>query len=225
MKKWIKTSLLVLCISVLVACSGTGRYIESPVLRVQDTQATPDEAVSRMFLRQAAPYTIVLCDADQATGECLEGKGGLSATGVGGLFLPLIMDLSRIEVSQAARGKEDIDLKARLVATVNEIPPVCGEVDGKIIMRATDVANLELSDFYCNWMAIGNVITNIKLSVNGIKLNEQSFTGFYSISLYGTGNANGSGYYKAVITPVIAPAIEPTMQTVEDTAKDTVQKD
>lgn len=211
MEKWIQRSLLFLGVSALASCSGTGRYIDSPVLRVQDTQALPDIAVSRLFLGQTGPYTIVFCDADQATGECIAGKGGLSATGVGGLFLPLIMDLSGIEVSEAARGKEGIDLKTRLVATVSEIAPVCGNVEGKVIMRATHTANLELSDFYCNWMAIGNVITNIKLSIDSIHLSEQSFTGFYSISLYGTGNANGSGYYKAVLTP--------TMQALKDTIK------
>jgi hypothetical protein len=201
-------------VSALASCSGTGRYIDSPVLRVQDAQAMPDVAVSRLFLSQPGPYAIVFCDADQATGECIAGKGGLSATGVGGLFLPLIMDLSGIEVSEAALGNEGIDLKTRLVATVSEIAPTCGNVDGKVIMRATNVANLELSDFYCNWMAIGNVITNIKLSIDSIHLSEQSFTGFYSISLYGTGNANGSGYYKAVISP--------TMQAVNTESRDLV---
>jgi hypothetical protein len=199
MEKWIRRSLIFLGVSALASCSGTGRYIDSPVLRVQDAQAMPDVAVSRLFLSQPGPYAIVFCDADQATGECIAGKGGLSATGVGGFFLPLIMDLSGIEVSEAALGNEGIDLKTRLVATVSEIAPTCGNVDGRVIMRATNIANLELSDFYCNWMAIGNVITNIKLSIDNIRLNEQSFTGFYSISLYGTGNANGSGYYKAVL--------------------------
>jgi hypothetical protein len=204
MMKWIKLGLLPIGVIAIASCSGTGRYVDNPVLRVQDAQATPGEAVSSLFLRQAGPYTIVLCDADQVTSECIKGEGGLSATGVGGFFLPLIMDLSGIEVDEAVLRKEAIELKTRLISTVSEIAPVCGNVNGKIIMRATNIANLELINFYCNWMAIGNVVTNIKLSIDGIRLNEHSFTGFYSISLYGTGNANGSGYYKAVITPSIA---------------------
>ena len=79
-------------------------------------------------------------------------------------------------LGQAALGKEAIDLKTKLVATVSEITPICGNVDGKIIMRTTNIANLELTNFYCNWMAIGNVVANIKLSIDGIRLNEQSFT-------------------------------------------------
>ncbi|MFT4712178.1 MAG: hypothetical protein ACJAVI_002209 [Candidatus Azotimanducaceae bacterium] len=201
MKKWIKHSLLSIGVIALASCSGTGRYIDGPVLRVQDAQATPDEAVAKLFLGQAAPYTIVLCDADKATSDCKKGEGGLSATGMGGIFLPLIMNLSGIEVDVAVLGKEAIDIKTRLVSTVSTIAPVCGNVDGLIIMRAPNIANLELTNFYCNWMAIGNVFANIKLSIDGIHLDERSFTGFYSISLYGTGNANGSGYYKAVISP------------------------
>ena len=76
MEQWIKRGLLFLGVSALAACSGTGRYIDSPVLRVHDTQALPDVAVSRLFLGQTGPYAIVFCDADQATGECIEGRVG-----------------------------------------------------------------------------------------------------------------------------------------------------
>ena len=168
-------------------------------LRLQDGVSTPTEAVSGLFLQQTGPYTIVLCDADPATGTCLESSTGLSAIGVGGIFLPLIMDLSGIKVNNAELVEETIRLKTRLVSTVNKIAPKCGDVVGKINIRTGNIVNIELDNFYCNWMAIGNVVTNIKLSIDGISLKEQSFTGFYSISLHGTGNANGSGYYKALV--------------------------
>jgi nitric oxide synthase oxygenase domain/subunit len=80
---------------------------------------------------------------------------------------------------------------------VNEIPPLCGEINGKIVMITNNTINLELTDIYYNWMVIGNVIANIKLSIDGIHLNRHSFAGFYLISLHGTENTNGSGYYKA----------------------------
>jgi hypothetical protein len=74
-------------------------------------------------------------------------------------------------------------------------------VDGKIIISSANNFTLEFPNFYCNWMAIGNVVTTIKLSIDSIDLNKQSFAGFYSMAFYGTGNANGSGYYKAVMAP------------------------
>jgi hypothetical protein len=216
--KLIKSALLLLVVSTLASCIGTGKYVDSPVLRVKDSRATssqepshldaadqitPDQAVANLFLSQAAPFSILLCDADLATGECVEGAGGLSATGLGGFFLPLVMDLSRIDVNEAVLDDEGIELKAKVVATVSEIPPVCGDVDGRISMSSGGHANLEFANFYCNWMAIGNVVTTIKLSIDSIHLNDQSFTGYYSMTFYGTGNANGSGYYKAAIVAAL----------------------
>lgn len=199
MKKLATMIFLFLGVGALASCGGTARYIDSPVLRLQDGVSTPTEAVSGLFLQHTGPYTIVLCDADPATGTCLESSTGLSAIGVGGIFLPLIMDLSGIKVNNAELVEETIRLKTRLVSTVNKIAPNCGDVAGKINIRTGNIVDIELTNFYCNWIAIGNVVTNIKLSIDGISLKEQSFTGFYSVSLRGTGNANGSGYYKALV--------------------------
>jgi hypothetical protein len=199
MKNLLAMMFLVLGLGALASCGGTARYIDSPVLRLQDGVSTPTEAVSSLFLQHTGPYTIVLCNADPATDTCIESSAGLSAIGVGGIFLPLIMDLSGIEVNNAELVEETIRLKTRLVSTVNKIAPKCGDVVGKINIRTGNIVNIELDNFYCNWMAVGNVVTNIKLSIDGISLKEQSFTGFYSISLHGTGNANGSGYYKALV--------------------------
>lgn len=199
MNKLLTKMLLFLGLGALASCGGTARYIDSPVVRLQDGVSTPTEAISALFLQPTGPYTIVLCDADPATDTCIESSTGLSATGLGGFFLPLIMDLSAIEVNQSEFDEEAIHLKTRLVSTVNKIAPRCGDVDGRINIRAGNIVNVELINFYCNWMGIGNVVTNIKLSIDGIHLKEQSFTGFYSLSLHGTGNANGSGYYKALV--------------------------
>ncbi len=58
-----------------------------------------------------------------------------------------------------------------------------------------------MSDFYCNWAGIGNVLTNIDLSIDSINTADKTFTGFYKISFYGTGNATGSGSFKAAVVP------------------------
>ncbi len=60
---------------------------------------------------------------------------------------------------------------------------------------------MQLGGFYCNWVVIGNVIVNADLSIDTINLKNKVFTGFYKVTFHGTGNAAGSGYYKAVILP------------------------
>ncbi len=77
------------------------------------------------------------------------------------------------------------------------MPPLCGTIDGTIASRPNGTASLELSNFYCNWAVIGNVISNVKLSIDDINVSDRSFTGYYRIAFYGTGNATGSGYFKA----------------------------
>jgi len=65
-----------------------------------------------------------------------------------------------------------------------------------VISRDNNTASVELSNFYCNWMVIGNAITNADFSIETISLEERTFTGFYKLTFYGTGNVTGSGYYK-----------------------------
>ena len=90
-----------------------------------------------------------------------------------------------------------ISFSAKLDTPVNKIQPFCGTVDGKIETRAPQNATLQMSNFYCNWAVIGNVITNATFSIDSVDPVSRSFTGYYKISFYGTGNANGSGYYRA----------------------------
>jgi hypothetical protein len=59
---------------------------------------------------------------------------------------------------------------------------------------------VQFKNFYCNWVAVGNVIVNADFSIDNINLKDRVFTGFYKVTFHGTGNAGGSGYYKAVIT-------------------------
>ena len=39
----------------------------------------------------------------------------------------------------------------------------------------------------------------MKLSIDHIDLADRTFTGYYRITFYGTGNASGSGYFKGTI--------------------------
>jgi hypothetical protein len=66
-------------------------------------------------------------------------------------------------------------------------------------VRENDTISVELPNFFCNWMAIGNVVVNADLSIDNIDLKTRTFTGYYKITFHGTGNASGSGYYRAAI--------------------------
>ena len=153
-----------------------------------------------LFLDPQQNYRIQLCEADANTKECLKDGSGISAKGVGGVFLPLFMDMKGIEVSKAKMVSSHIAITSKLDAQINTIAPWCGTVDGKIT-NDNNSAVMALSDFYCNWAGIGNVLTNIDLSIDSINPADKTFTGFYKISFYGTGNATGSGSFKATILP------------------------
>ena len=61
--------------------------------------------------------------------------------------------------------------------------------------------SLRFGKFYCNWAVVGNVIVNADFSVDSVSVKERTLTGFYRITFHGTGNAAGSGYFRAAIAP------------------------
>src|SRR5215468_4139841 len=190
---------LTLSLISLTACGTTRRFVEQPHLTLDQSQVDVRQAVTELY-GQETPYTVKLCEADPSSKECKSGSNGLTATGVGGLLLPLTLHVKGITVSRQSQSVEGLAFDASLDATVDAISPWCGTVRGKIVSRANSTATLELRDFYCNWAVVGNVIVNADLSIDSINLKDRVFTGFYKVTFHGTGNAGGSGYYKAVIT-------------------------
>ncbi|MEO1237890.1 MAG: hypothetical protein AAFX76_13985 [Planctomycetota bacterium] len=67
---------------------------------------------------------------------------------------------------------------------------------------------LKVEPFYANWAVIGNVIAGAKLSFDQLDMRGRTFTGYYQVSFFGTGNAAGSGYYRARFEAV-KPAVDP----------------
>jgi len=191
---------LALSLIALTACGTTRRFVEQPHLTIEESQEDTRQAIVDLY-GQATPYIVKLCEADPSSKECKTGSKGITATGVGGLLLPLTLHVKGIVVSRQSRSIEGLAFDASLDATVDAISPVCGTVGGKIVSRDNNTASLELRNFYCNWALIGNVIVNADLSIDSINLKDRVFTGFYKVTFHGTGNAGGSGYYKAVITP------------------------
>ncbi len=162
----------------------------------------PTQAVQQIFGETDLPYRISFCEADPATKTCPDEDSNPSATGIGGIFLPLVMELRAIEIVELLRDNDNITFKARLDSPVNQIPPACGTVEGVVDSPSPESASIKISNFYCNWAAIGNVVTNMTFSIDSIDLNISIFTGYYKLSFYGTGNASGSGYFRAVVASI-----------------------
>jgi hypothetical protein len=162
------------------------------------------------------PYTVDLCEADPVSKECKKGSDSIRANGVGGLFLPLALHWSGMKVSQQSPSDAGWTIDASIQSKVDAIPPLCRTAHGQILLRDNDTITVQLRNFYCNWVVIGNVLVNADLSIDHIDSHNKAFTGFYKITFHGTGNAAGSGYYKAVIVPPVA-AIPPLDECILET--------
>ena len=199
------TLILLIAFTLLTGCGGTGKFIDQPQLNIFGAEAIaiqPAEAVEQLFGGNILPYRISFCEADPATKTCPNEDSNPSAKGIGGIFLPLVMELRAIEIDELMIDDQTIMFKAKLDSPVNKIPPACGRVEGVVDTPSPESATLKISKFYCNWAAIGNVVTNITLSIDSIDLETNIFTGYYKITFYGTGNASGSGYYRATVEPM-----------------------
>lgn len=188
------------CLAVLTGCGTTHRFVDELPISVSEPSEGPREAAAALF-GQTGPYTVSLCQADRVSKACRKGNPGITASGVGGLLLPLSLHVTAIVVKSERPSSDGWDIDASVTSRVDAIPPLCRTVHGKILARANDTLSVELHSFYCNWMAVGNVLVNADLSIDSIDLKRRSFTGFYRISFHGTGNAAGSGYYRAAILP------------------------
>jgi hypothetical protein len=189
----------ILSLTALTACGTTSRFVDQPHLTIDEPLKDARRAVGELF-QLAPPYSVTLCEADAATKECKKDSQGVTATGVGGLLLPLTLRVRAIGVQKQSPSADGLAFDATLDARVDAISPMCGTVEGKIVVRDNNTVSLQLRNFYCNWMVVGNVIVNADFSMDSINLRARAMTGFYKMTFHGTGNAAGSGYYKAVIT-------------------------
>ena len=189
---------ITVCLIALTACGTTGRFVEEPHLIIDDAPEDARQAVGELFAL-ATPYIVKLCEADPASRQCKQGSKGITATGVGGLLLPLTLHVKALIVSREVQLDDGLAFDGSFDSAVDGISPLCGTARGKIVSRENNTASLQFEHFYCNWVVIGNVLVNANLSMDRISLKDKAFTGFYKITLRGTGNAAGSGYYKAVV--------------------------
>ncbi|MEO1080302.1 MAG: hypothetical protein AAFY29_12165 [Pseudomonadota bacterium] len=182
----------------LIGCGGVSNYVADTQPRLVDPAAagSPAEALENLITVEGQELAIEFCEAATATGDCLVTGERPSASGVGGLFLPLKMELRELRLTRYSA--EDDSFAARLDAPVNAIPPACGEVDGRIERgKNGDALRVRIPNFYCNWAGIGNVLTTMTFAIRDISADRSYFTGYYKIEFYGTGNATGSGFFRA----------------------------
>lgn len=189
----------------LTACGTTGHYVAHPALTVAPPTATAPAAVAAIFSASTPPY-LSLCNASRSTRECLPGDSGLTARGVGGLFLPLKLHVRGIRVSAVQQTSEGTTFRAAIDSKVDAIAPLCGTSRVQAVYNEGDSLSLRFGKFYCNWALVGNVIVNVDFAIDSISVRERTLTGFYRITFHGTGNAAGSGYFKAAIAPPGAAA-------------------
>jgi hypothetical protein len=195
--------LLTLSVSVVSACGTTRRFVEQPSLTVDDPQKDARQAAAALF-DLPPPYTVTLCEADPGSKECKRGNVGITATGVGGLLLPLRLHVTALAISKLNQEGNSWAIDASVRSKVDAISPLCQTAHGQLISRANNTISLQLDHFYCNWVVVGNVLVNADLSINSISLKDKAFAGFYKVTFHGTGNAVGSGYYRAVIVPTLS---------------------
>ena len=183
---------------VLSACGTTHRFVGEPKLSIDEPTKNVRDAAAELFHHTTA-YTVSLCEADQTSRECRREQQGIAATGVGGFFLPLSLRVTALMISNETESPDGWVIDTSVSSKVDAIAPLCRSVRGKILVRQNDTMSVELPNFYCNWMAVGNVVVKADLSIDNIDLKARTFSGFYKITFHGTGNASGSGYYRAAI--------------------------
>ena len=197
--RFILTSLLVLTLS---GCGTTRRFVDEPKLTVDGSDKTTHQAAAELF-DGLTPYRVNLCEADPVSKECKKGSDSIRANGVGGLLLPLALHLRGMTVSKQSPAQTGWAIDASVESKVDAISPLCRTAHGQILLRDNDTVTVHLRNFYCNWVVVGNVLVNADFSIDHIDSISRAFTGFYKITFHGTGNAAGSGYYKAVIVPAL----------------------
>jgi hypothetical protein len=189
---------LAIVLPALAGCGTTSHFVEQPQLTIYGGQGDARQAVAQLFSSDA-PYTVKLCEADPSSKQCEKDSESISATGVGGLFFPIVLNVHGARITKEHPSADGLAMTMAFESTADGIPPICASADGKVILRDNDTALLQASNFYCNWMAIGNVLVNAELSIDSADLRNKTFTGYYKLVFHGTGNVSGSGYYKATI--------------------------
>jgi hypothetical protein len=169
-------------------------------LTVDGSDETSRQATTELF-DGVTPYKVRLCEADLVSKDCKKGSNGVRANGVGGLFIPLVLNVSGMTVRKQSPSDSGWAIDAAVQSKADAIPPLCRTAHGQILLRDNNTITVQLQNSYGNWVVVGNFLVNADFSIDHIDPQNKVFNGFYKITFHGTGNAAGSGYYRAVIVP------------------------
>ncbi len=149
--------------------------------------------LNKIVSASGAPRSFKFCDADKSSGKCKSAKG-LRAIGLGGAFIPLGLEVKGFKVTGKTKNAAGTLLTTKFDTVVNGIAPKCKDTSLKVPANAR---KLEFKGFYCNWLAIGNVVARVTLDVDKVNVKRKSFSGSYTLRLVGTGNMFGKGKFVA----------------------------
>lgn len=167
----------------------------SACAQLPDTQpasaepATQDTMASWILplINDTESTQLLMCDVKTSRDKCSQPRAGLEATGLGGIFLPLKVSLPMMTIKAN---------QANIHVAINGIDAACTTGSVKTNLEQ---ALVEINNVFCNWLVIGNVLSNLKLSIDWDDPQSRTFGGRYAISFFGTGNGSGSGIYSAEV--------------------------
>lgn len=196
-------AIIVLGTLLLSGCAGTPRLdqVDKVYLcaREQCGQAGQKYDAGSMFngiyqlFRQNEDTVFKVCEADPASHACTEdsisyfvmggpipGKGSLEEGKIAG-----------ISVDQATNTLETtVASNMKFIGT----PLVCADHTTVVKVLSADRITLEDRPYYCNWMAVGNVMASFNMAVDYVDLDKGRIGGYYAHAVSGTGMGKGSGY-------------------------------
>ncbi len=160
-----------------------------------------EQTIRTLAPRPNEAITYTLCEADPQTGLCLDPKVGLQAFGLGGLFLPLVMRVDGFELRGGPAAETLMaPIDVEFSTSVNGIPPFCEGAAATFVATEEKSIRLSVDPLYCNWVVVGNVVTQFEFGIDRIDTTSRSFSGSYALQINGTGNAVGGGYFRADAT-------------------------
>jgi len=188
---------------LLQGCAGTPRLdqVNNVYLcaREQCGQAGEKYDAGSMFngiyqlFRQNEDTIFKVCEADPSSHACTEDS--ISYFVLGGP-IPGKGSLEEGKIAGISVDKRTNTLETTVASNMKFIgtPLVCADHTTVVKVLGADRITLEDSPYYCNWMAVGNVMASFNMAIDYVDLDKGRIGGYYTHAVSGTGIGKGSGY-------------------------------